>query len=111
MVEEVLVVGSVSAIIGLASGLVGAYLMHHKLDGEVEAELVGLRASFNRHLQGENSERGTSASSAARERRDEAMVKAMMAFKSGTPPADVIKTVAAEYPDVALWLAKKGLGL
>lgn len=101
----------ISAGLGLAGGLFGAYMLHQKLDGAALSEIDSLKQRLERHLNGENSAKGGVKYQEAQEDIAAAAVEALNALNGGKKVEDVLKSTAIAHPKAVEALAKRGLKL
>lgn len=99
-----LLLWSVALFLG---SLIGTIAYSYIADFSLRKRLEGLETALFSNNQRERGEIGLLARREKTERTQAALAKAVMLFKEGKPPADVIKEVASEYPDVAVALAAK----
>lgn len=103
------VIGAVLA--GLVSFLLKDKLSERKIS-RLEEECEDLEADLRTYKAAEYATKGNTKRAEAESRMESAMGEAVVLMKSGKPPIEVMKEVAAKYPDVAIKLAKKyGLGI
>lgn len=101
-----LAVGS-AAMAGAMAGFLSGALTGALAGGQLGWRMDSLDRRLEQWKNAQNAPLGVEARKEKAERMSSAMAEAMMAMKSGKPPAEVIKEVAAKYPDVALDIGKK----
>lgn len=109
LVLLVLVLCSVSVISSLVFCAVSAWILHVFRNRYVDGELDDLSARMGSIEMSLKGSVGRSNREAKAERQGEAITKAMMLFKDGKKPEEVLKEVGSAYPDVALDLISKKL--
>lgn len=108
MVETWILYG-LSGLILFFGGLVGGFLAQLVASRLDKGELAAVRAQVMRLSNTIYSADGVKAREAKSERQQEAMLALATAVKGGKEPAEAVKEVAMQYPDVAMGLLQKAL--
>lgn len=119
MVFDWLLFGALAVVCGFLAGAVAGALTSLSFRNTWDDQLEGRLSSLERRVLGEHmasiSAAGVEAREANTRRRDEALVKAarILGDKELEPKAkgEALAALGAEFPDVALWLLKRGVKL
>jgi len=105
---EIVYIYIISAVlVGVFSGIITGVVLKYLADYSLMHRLASVEAEITRVKMGELSQRGNQAKREKEERMQAAMMEAMALIQQGAPVQDVIKQVAAKYPDIAMDLVKK----
>lgn len=107
--EDILIGAGIGVFVGfIASFFIKEAYLTRKIS-RLEEENVDLDESLKALKQKEWSAQGYTAKREKSERQSAMMLEFAQAMQSGAKIEDVIKTIGAKYPDIAMDLVKKGL--